>query len=190
MDALAIQNVTLAIAAQLKTALAAAGVVGNQSPFVGPLDDPQAINAALVLFLYRVTASQALRNTDHVVGPANANDTEHVYATALPLDLHYLVTVGRQQAAEPDELRVLGFAMQSLNDAAVLSGTPVEGETVRLTLDTATSEELSRIWALFPTVNYRTSVLYLASPVWIDPVLAPSQAPPVTDERLVVGFSA
>ena len=37
-------------------------------------------------------------------------------------------------------------------------------ETVHVSLEPLTTEETSRIWALFPTANYRTSVAYLATP--------------------------
>jgi hypothetical protein len=53
----------------------------------------------------------------------------------------------------------------------------VDGETVRLTLDPISNEEMGRVWTLFPTENYRTSVIYIASPVWIDPAAALSAAP-------------
>ena len=42
---------------------------------------------------------------------------------------------------------------------------------MHVSLDPLTTEESSRIWALFPTANYRTSVAYIATPVWIDTML-------------------
>ena len=47
---------------------------------------------------------------------------------------------------------------------------------VRVSLDPVSTEEMSRIWTLFPTANYRTSVAYVASPVWIDPDQPPAGA--------------
>ena len=44
------------------------------------------------------------------------------------------------------------------------------------------SEEMSRIWTLFPTANFRTSVVYLAYPVLIDPALVRTVGPPVIRE--------
>ena len=61
--------------------------------------------------------------------------------------------------------------MQALQAEPELTGAAVDHETVRVTLEPLTTEEASRIWALFPTANYRTSIAYLATPVWIDPPL-------------------
>jgi hypothetical protein len=40
---------------------------------------------------------------------------------------------------------------------------------------------------LFPTANYRTSIAYLASPVWIDPKLPETVGAPVVKDSLDVG---
>lgn len=53
-----------------------------------------------------------------------------------------------------------------------------------MTLEPLTTEEASRIWALFPTANYRTSVVYLATPVWIDPLLPEIVGAPVVVDVL------
>lgn len=186
MSAEAIRTVTLAIQSRLRAALTAAG--SSQAPFVGPLDDQGAADAPLVLFLYRVAVNHALRNSEHRVLPAGPGATAQVHATSLPLDLHYLLTVGpRNQAGEPESLRFLGYAMQALNDNPELVGSQVEGETVRLSPDTASNEDMSRVWALFPTANYRTSVLYLASPVWVDPAAAAPRAPGVLGQDVLAG---
>jgi len=156
--------------------------------YVGPLDDPQAAGAKAVLFLYRVAVNADLRNSAHVAPPAVPGDPPVVYESALPLDLYYLLTAGDAQVGgELDTLATLGVAMQVLQGAAVMTGVPVDGETVRVTLDSISSEEMGRIWSLFPTANYRTSVVYLATPVWIDPTAPPTPAPPVTSEPHRVG---
>ena len=168
MSAEAIRNVALALENRLKAALSAAN--SNGSTYVGPLDDRQAANASLILFLYRVQPNLSLRNTEHRLGPATSGGSERSFANALPLDLHFLLTVGpRTEAGEPESLRLLGYAMQALNDNALLPPSQVAGEAVRITLDSVSVDEMGRVWSLFPTVNYRTSVLYLATPVWIDP---------------------
>ena len=172
MSAIAIELLTKAIEARLSAALLRAyppGAPTTGKTFVGPLDDPAAADASLVLFLYRVTPSQSLRNTEHRVSTSNGQ-AELVHQNALPLDLHYMLTVGpRVQPGNYEPPRVLGFALQALNDAPIMAGSALSGETVRLSLDPIGLDELSRVWALFPALNYRTSVLYLASPVWIDP---------------------
>lgn len=195
MSAESIRQITEAIKSRLDTALAVAASVNNEPPpsltFVGPLDDEDAKNASLVLFLYRIVPNQNLRNAEHTVAlqPATPNDPPYqTFANALALDLHFILTAGpRDKAGELESLRLLGFAMQALNDSPVLLGSEINGEVVRLTLDAGNTEEISRIWALFPVVNYRTSVLYCASPVWIDPASATTQATSVVDHGLVAG---
>jgi hypothetical protein len=77
--------------------------------------------------------------------------------------------------------------MQALNDEPILVGLPVQNETVRVSLDSVSNEEMSRIWTLFPRADYCTSVVYLATPVWIDPDSARLPAPPVVHETYRIG---
>jgi hypothetical protein len=180
MDANAIRVVTKALQDFLTP------IVGDV--FVGPLDDPNASGAKALLFLYRVAVNADLRSSPHFVAPADPAQAPTIYENSLPLDLHYLLTAGTAQTGgELDALRILGLMMQALNDAPNLVGLPVQGETVRLTLDPVGSEEMSRIWTLFPTANYRTSVVYLATPVWIDPGVPRTPGAPVVEEPHVVG---
>ena len=84
----------------------------------GPLDDPDAPGAALVLFLYRVVPNASLRNREHRV-PSSTPGQVNVFQNALPLDLYYLLTVGTTPgASEETLLRALGFAMLALSTAA------------------------------------------------------------------------
>lgn len=188
MSAEAIRNVSLAMENRLKAALVAASSTGTT--YVGPLDDRQAANASLILFLYRVQPNMSLRNTDHRVGPASSGGSDRSFANALPLDLHFLLTVGpRTEAGEPESLRLLGYAMQALNDDSLLAPSQVGGEAVRITLDSVSVDEMGRVWSLFPTVNYRTSVLYLATPVWIDPAAQAQSAPATLGSATTTGTS-
>lgn len=181
MDAGAIQNVTVAIQQRL------VGVVGEKV-FVGPLHDEGAKDARLVLFLYRVVPNADLRNTPHVLPDPTRPEGRVVHDNAVALDLHYVLTAGGQQdGGEVESLARLGLAMQALNDRPVLGGTDLRHETVRLTVYPGSSDELGRVWALFPDQNYRTSVLYLATPVWIDPAWPAEEAPPVVETPFRVG---
>jgi hypothetical protein len=181
MDANAVQLVTKALQDVLTAAIG--GTV-----YVGPLDDADAAGAKAVLFLYRVAVNADLRNSPHVLPPQKPGDPPVVFENALPVDLFYLLTAGDAQAGgELASLATLGTAMQALNAAPNLTGVPVQGETVRITLDPISSEEMSRIWALFPVANYRTSVVYLVTPVWIDPLVPAVGAAPVTYEPHRVG---
>jgi hypothetical protein len=185
----AILRVTEALRDRLRVALASSGVPGTV--FVGPLDDADASGAALILFLYRIVPNASLRNREHRVASPLPPPPVLVFNNSLPLDLYYLVTVGTTpNASEEAMLRALGFAMQELQGVPELSGAPVAQETVRVTLEPLTTEEASRIWALFPNANYRTSIAYLATPVWIDPPQPAATAGPVVEDRLLAGQKA
>lgn len=189
MNGNAILQVTNALHERLKTALATSGVPGTV--FVGPLDDPDTSGAALILFLYRVVPNASLRNREHRVPSNNPPPPAHVFQNSLPLDLYFLVTVGTTPgSSEETLLRALGFAMQALQLDTELTGPAVSYETVHVSLEPLTTEESSRIWALFPTANYRTSVAYLATPAWIDPPLPPPVAAPVVEDQLRAGSKA
>src|SRR6185369_16505661 len=181
----AILRVTEAMRVRLQIALAASGIPGTV--FVGPLDDADASGAALILFLYKIVPNPSLRNREHRVASSGMPPVQ-VFENALPLDLFYLVTVGTKPgASEETPLQALGFVMQALQTAPELTGAVIDHETVRVTLEPLMTEEASRIWALFPTANYRTSIAYLASPVWIDPAQEPPLAAHVMDDQLSAG---
>lgn len=186
MKADGILRVTEALRDRLRRALVASGVPG--SVFVGPLDDPDASGAALILFLYRVVPNANLRNHEHRVPSGDPAAPVEVFRNALPLDLYFLLTVGTTPgSSEETLLRALGFAVQALHAEPALTGPALAHETVRVSLEPLTTEDASRIWALFPTANYRTSVAYLASPVWIDPPRPEGVGAPVVEDRLDAG---
>jgi len=190
MSAEAIFQVTRALRTRLQAALVEAGDPG--SVFIGPLDDPDAQGASLILFLYRIMPSATLRNREHRV-PSNSPLPPPVliFNNSLPLDLYYLITVGtRPNSSEEPLLRTLGFAMRALNTVPDLVGAGVGHETVHVSLEPLATEETSRIWALFPTANYRTSVAYLATPVWIDPAQPDPPAGRVAEDNLGAGQRA
>jgi len=187
MDFDAINTVTTALKTLLEAALDPTGA-GLQHVFVGPLDDTAGDKLNLHLFLYRVAVNADLRSTEHVVPATTPGQPPTIYRGSLPLDLYYLLTVSTKGSVdELGDLTMLGQAMQALNDAPILSGASVKNETARISLDPVGSEEMSRVWTLFPTANYRTSVVYLVSPVWIDPALPQTAATPVVEEPHLVG---
>jgi hypothetical protein len=159
--------------------------------FVGPLDDPNASGAVLVLFLYRVVPNANLRNSQHRVLSGGPPPSVQVFENSVPLDLYFLITVGTPpNSSQESMLLALGYAIQLIQAAPELTGASVNHETVRLTCEPLSTEEASRIWALFPTVNYRTSVAYLATPVWIDPASPEPVAGPVMEQQLNAGYKA
>jgi hypothetical protein len=185
----AILRVTVALKKRLEDALAAALIPGIV--FVGPLDDADASGAALILFLYRILPSATLRNREHRVPSSTPPPAVLVFRNALPLDLYYLVTVGTVTgSSEEAPLHSLGVAIQALQNDPDLTGTAVNQEAVHVTLESLTTDEAGRIWALFPNANYRTSVAYLATPVWIDPQDPEPEAVAVREDRLRAGEKA
>lgn len=184
----AIYKVSTAFKARVSQAYIDAGGSGN-GVYVGPLDDPDAAGAKLILFLYRIAPNPTLRNAEHTVPSATTSPATLTYSDALPLDLYYLLTVGDAtgESADLEQLKFLGCAMQVLHHDPLLVGSGVDHEPVKLTLDPLNNEDMGRLWALFPAVNYRTSVAYLASPVWIDPRAPLTPAAPVRSDELYAG---
>jgi hypothetical protein len=166
------------------TAPRQAGDPAAVSVYHGPLDVAAAAAAQLVLFPIRTLVNADLRNGEHRAPPAAAGG-EVVYDAALPLDVHFLLCANPVLAGDGEWLgaQYLGRAMQALNGPAGRFGLLVEGELVHLSLDFTSTEDMGRIWALFPAINYRTSVVYLATPVWIDPLDPTLTGPPVVYEK-------
>ncbi len=185
MNADALLRVTKALRERLEL------VAGVGKVFVGPLDDTDSAGASLILFLYRIMPNASLRNREHRVASDVPPPPVVVFGNSLALDLYYLLTVGTTPGDDEEALlEVLGAAMQALQLDPELTGPGVGYETVHVSLDPLTPEEMSRIWALFPTANYRTSIGYLASPVWIDPKQPAIVGSPVVKDSLDVGARA
>ena len=183
MSADAMIDVSNAFKKRLETALVTSTVPGTV--FVGPLDDADSSGAALILFLYRIIPNPSLRNREHSVPSGTPPPPVVVFRNSLPLDLYFLVTVGTLPgSSEETLLKALGYAIQEMQADPVLS---IKNQIVRVTLEPLSAEETSRIWALFPTANYRTSIAYLATPVWIDPQSEPPLAAAVVHDRLSAG---
>lgn len=180
MSADAIVRVTAALQARLATAIG--GPV-----YVGPPNAEDVASRTLCLFLFHVVPNQALRNDPYYVARPGDTTGPLVEADALPLDLRYLVSVFRSAGAgtgglgDPDELLTLGRAVRALHDQPVIDDAHVPGQVVRITPEPYPMEELSRVWGLFPQTSYRTSMVYLVSPVSV--ALDPPPAGPAVRER-------
>lgn len=195
MQARAIQLVTRAMARRIEAVLTP--IPNFDLVIVGAPNTVKAMRAQVVLFPYRLVANATLRNVERVLPPTNPAGAPIVFEESVPLDIFYLVTTG-SVSAEPPDAQVglqetlwesLGLAIQALQDGPFLVGEGVEGDTVRLSLEPVTAEDLNRVWSLFPNTDYRTSVVYVASPVWIDTRLQ-AAAGPVVDDRRNVGQRA
>ncbi len=181
----AIFEVTDALRLRLESA------VGDGQIYVGPPVDTDVGERRLSLFLFHIQPNKELRNADYLTSSPNV-DEPLVERRALPLDLRFLISVfrvaGNGGVAEPNELNTLGQAMQELHAEPTLTGPGLPDQTVRLTPEAYPMEELSRVWGLFPQTSYRTSVVYLASPVFVaSEVIA--GGPPVVERTLLGGIS-
>lgn len=166
MTADAIQLTTEALKGLIETTL------GPGEIFVGPPSEPAAGAASASLFLYHLVPNAELRNEPHLDGLRSGglpNMGEH---NSIPFDLRYLITVFRPTSPDgggsPIELLRLGQIIQALHATPVLTGARLPGQTARLTPDPVSMEEISRVWGLFPETAYQTSVVYLATPVFVD----------------------
>lgn len=185
MSAMAIQNVLIALQRRLRIALASDGLPANV--YIGPPDDDTAKAADLTILLVRVTPTQALRNGERRLPPTGPGAPARVLANALPLDLHLLLTAANPAGGEPVSLGTLGRVLQVISDAPVLGPDEVTDQETRITLDNVSTEELARVWAMFPLTSFRPSLLYIATPVWIDPAVTFEVGPPVTSDTRNVG---
>lgn len=145
------------------------------------------------LFLFHLQVNAELRNElRHTVPPQLGPATEPaVLQDTLPLDLRFLISVFRTpdaSATPPNELTTLGQIIQVLQAQPTLAGESLGGQVVRMTPEPYPMEELSRVWGLFPQDVYRTSVVYLASPVFIDARFEPA-GPPVQNREQRSGLS-
>lgn len=178
MTADAIALVTAALQARLENA------VGVGKVYVGPPVAEDVADRKLALFLVHVVPDAAMRNHQVLVPLPGDADGPLVETDALALELRYLLSVFRSTgagpggAADPDELLTLGAAVRALHERPVIDPSQVPGQTVRITPEPSTVEDLNRIWGLMPQASYRTSMVYLASPVLV------TSDPPVGDARV------
>lgn len=184
------RNAILATTTALRDRLQAAPGVG--SVYIGLPKDIHDQKASL--FLFNVMPNRDLRNVEHFRQPSGGVPPSGPArpVNALPVDLRYLISVARDTAdardAEPESLQTLGAIMLALHLDPVLQVDPIVDrkaagqQTVRITPEPYSIEELNRIWGMFPDDDYRTSVVYLASPVFLEDTLA--LGPPVLSRKL------
>jgi hypothetical protein len=174
---MAIDAVTAAIIELLKQSLGnQSGVPAGAYKVKLASPDEASADADLVLFLYLVTPAPELRNADRIRPYPNPADPPQLLEPAVPLELHFLLTIGGAAPAGPDGLGRLAGAIRAIEAASPLALPAAFQAAVWLSLLPMTSDEMSRIWGLFPNENCRTSIAFRASPVWIDP-RAPQAAP-------------
>jgi hypothetical protein len=154
----------------------------------------------LNLFLYQVTPNQGWRN---VALPSRNGGGERVSNPPLALDLHYLLTAYGARDLHAEIL--LGYGMQLLHETPVLTREAIrralappafveahdsfppdlralfesqlaeQVEQIKITPETLSSEEVSKLWSAFQA-RYRPTAAYQASVVLIES-RAPTRAP-------------
>lgn len=132
---------------------------------------PDRGDSVVGLYLYDVGESDAVR----AVNPVAVGENQ-LRQPPMLLQLGYMLTVYSSAEAKfraLDEQRILGRAMQALNDHAVLdAGTLMQDPSalygkINIQLVNLTMEEKMRIWS-FPEIPYRLSVCYKVAPVEIE----------------------
>jgi hypothetical protein len=151
------------------------------------------------LFLYQTTPNPALRNRG-LQGQA-ARRGEEVWLSPLALNLHYLVTAYAADSGTANDHRLLGGAMKALHDSPLLSPDDIRTalpesdlqnqiERVRITIESPSTEEMSKLWSTFQS-QYRISAAYQVAVVLIDSTRRPkSELPVLTRGRDDRGFPA
>jgi hypothetical protein len=130
-------------------------------------DIPSSDSTALVLiFLYRVSMNQHLRNAGRLNNPG-------MRPVPLSVDLHYLFSFWAQ-SAENEQL-VLAWTMRQLHEVPLLDSSVLSGEAtwaaediVQLIPEEISNEDMMRIWDTIEP-DYRLSLSYIARVVRIDP---------------------
>jgi len=183
-DFTAIRAVTKTLESALKE-----NITNNPDPQLNgvPIDlrSPKEMRLAgasgVSLWLYRVT-----RDPDLLNRPPGRPTFGQVLHQALPIHLYYLITplTGRPE----DRQVLLGKVLQVFNDHAILRGSDLQdtlkgtAEELRMTLETLTLEELTRIWYSL-SEPYDLSVTYAVQVIKIDSDLEPIKIAPVLSKR-------
>ena len=128
---------------------------------------------ALTILLYRIDFNKTTRAGWSAAGSVDGR-------AHLPLDLHFLLTAWATNAT--DEHRILGRAMQVLEETGALSGPLLHpdgdwlpDETVQLYLEDMATDDLMRTFDSL-TIDFRLSVPYIARVVVVS-----SEGTPVPD---------
>lgn len=189
---LAIATVTASLVRYLQGAVGAD--VGNAVVTAVRPDGPNSgvPEVGLNIFLYQVTPNVAWRNQDL---PTRRPDGSLNQRPQIALDLHYLLTFyGDETQLEPQ--RILGSAVRALHTRPILSRQEIrsaiaanafltgadladEIETVKLTPQPLTLEELSKLWSVLFQTPYTLSMAYDASVVLLTADSQPSLVQPV-----------
>lgn len=145
--------------------LAKSGDFSDANPFT---------DTVVSLFLYRVTPNQYLH-------PAGSSLRRGEHPRALPLDLHYMISVWTDN--KHSEHLLMAWVMAQFHWYPVLDQSNLmqiggwkPEETVHISPTNISQEDLSRIWDVMEP-SYRLSTTYVARVVQIDPPRAREYEP-------------
>jgi hypothetical protein len=154
----------------------------------------------LNLFLYRVSSNGSLQSRDL---PYRNGAGELINQPVLALDLHYLLTAYGNNDDELDAQHLLAQAMSVVHEQGILdrdwirtavaadphvagSDLADQVELIKIAPEPMNLEELSKLWAMFPTTNYRLSTAYQVTVNLISRPHAPRSALPVRAANVTV----
>jgi hypothetical protein len=137
----------------------------------------------LTIFVYRVDFNKAMRAAWSGVGSRDGR-------THLPLDLHFLITPWSENAT--NELRILGRAMECLENTPILSGPLLSGpgdwapnESLQIVLEDVSTEAVMRMFDSLPG-HYKLSVPYIGRVLRVDGRVS---FPPASVTTVVTGLT-
>lgn len=182
---LAVATVTAALCEALQNAIHSqgqGGVAGAQVTHLPPGSDQlDAIHPGVNVFLYQGMINASLANDDL---PTRRADGTALQRPRAALYLCYLLTFhGDNGKLEPQ--RLFGSVSAFLHADPILTRSLVrqviaripylsdstladQHDVVRITPSMLTLDELSRLWLMFPQVDYQLSALYQAGPILLD----------------------
>jgi hypothetical protein len=183
-------DMLMRVARALKDRIEAEDEVGAGKVVLGPppLASAKLEGPRLGLFLYRIEPCADLRSCPRWLPPEKPGDIA-VAQAALALDLRFLITAFAPEddtGIGAEQLILLGGALRALEFGGPLGGDLLHDQVPRLSIEPLSTEELSRLWSLFPNTLFQTSVAVLVSPVWIGLGELP-RAAAVTSVRLGSG---
>lgn len=135
------------------------------------------------LYLYRVAVNSARRNLPPTVGPDGQR-----YRPAIPLDLHYMLSVWAKTAVK--QQRLLGWAIRLLEDVSILPTGLLnnqskeleifrQSETVEMILEQINLQDWNNLWSV-TKINPPLSVGYVARMIGIESTVALTEVPAQT----------
>jgi len=188
-NTIAIPAVTASIVAIVQARMNAAGLVATPSVAPGTLDSGSA--PCVAVHLYRVERN-GYRDNEQLA--TRASDGQLRQTPRAALDLHYLLAFhGTDEyethrlmaiaaaglAATPDISRALVASVGSTYVGAAGNDLADADELVRVTPESISVDEISRLWALYQPDTFRPTLGYSAGPVIVDADETPGTVLPV-----------